>query len=60
MTPESKIDYFIKRTDERLSKMDAKLDGLIGFEMKLKGMAVIAGGLAAAALELAKFLIFGK
>lgn len=40
------VEYFVKRTDERLSNIESKLDQLIGFRWMLLGAAAVVSAIA--------------
>ena len=43
---ESKLNYFIDRTDERLKHIEEQLEQLIGFRWLLLGMATALGAVS--------------
>ena len=51
---EEKLQYFIDRTDERLHRIESKIEELIGFKIMLLGLAAFLGAAAGLIVELFK------
>jgi len=49
-----KLDYFIERTDERLRRIETKIEQLISFKIMLLGLAATFGAIAGMVVEFIK------
>lgn len=49
---EEKFEYFMEQTNERLSKIDRKLDQLISFRLFLVGAAMAVSAIVSLAVEI--------
>lgn len=57
---DEKLDYFIDQTNDRLGKIDAKLDQLISFRVMLIGISITVSSVISIGLTLIEIWVLHK